>query len=171
MERSSHQHVVIGRVGQPFGIKGWSKVISFCDPQDNIFRYDSWLLNSQQGFEPVKVSASDCKGSVLLVRFVGCDDRHSASLYTNREIAVERSELPPLAAKGEYYWTDLERLQVVQCSGESLGRVDHVYYNGANDVLVVKGDKEHLIPFLFGRTVLSVDLSRGLIQVDWDLVE
>jgi 16S rRNA processing protein RimM len=35
-------------------------------------------------------------------------------------------------------------------------------------VLVVKGDRERLIPFLRDQTIVSVDLSQGQIVVDWD---
>ena len=39
---------------------------------------------------------------------------------------------------------------------------------GANDVLVVRGDRERLVPFVQGQYVLEVDLDGGLITVDWD---
>ena len=50
----------------------------------------------------------------------------------------------------------------------SLGTVDHLIETGANDVLVVKGDRERLIPFVLQQVVTRVDLDAGTIQVDWD---
>ena len=84
-----------------------------------------------------------------------------------REIAVERDQLPELA-NDEYYWTDLEGLQVRTCAGVTLGRVDHLLATGANDVLVVQGEREHLIPFVLGSVVKAVHLSDGWMEVDWD---
>jgi 16S rRNA processing protein RimM len=39
---------------------------------------------------------------------------------------------------------------------------------GANDVLVVQGNREHLVPFVQGQYVTRVDLESGEIEVDWD---
>ena len=38
---------------------------------------------------------------------------------------------------------------------------------GANDVMVVRGEVERLIPFIWGTVVRSVDVERGAIVVDW----
>ena len=74
----------------------------------------------------------------------------------------------PAAQPGEYYWSDLQGLEVVTLQGESLGTVDHLLETGANDVLVVTGERERLIPFVLGQVVDDVDLERGEIRVDWD---
>jgi 16S rRNA processing protein RimM len=39
---------------------------------------------------------------------------------------------------------------------------------GANDVMVIQGDRERLVPFVIGRYVRSVDLDGGWLEVDWD---
>jgi 16S rRNA processing protein RimM len=59
-------------------------------------------------------------------------------------------------------------LSVVTLAGESLGTVDHLIETGANDVLVVEGERERLIPFVMGQVIVHVDLDKGEIQVDWD---
>jgi 16S rRNA processing protein RimM len=46
--------------------------------------------------------------------------------------------------------------------------VDHLLETGANDVLVVRGDRERLIPFVQGQVVTLVDLEKRVIRVDWD---
>jgi len=83
------------------------------------------------------------------------------------EIAVAREDLPQ-TQDGEFYWTDLEGLQVVHRDGRSLGKVAYLMATGANDVLVVEGDEENLIPFVMGDVILDVDLAQGRISVDWE---
>ena len=39
---------------------------------------------------------------------------------------------------------------------------------GANDVLVVQGAREYLIPFIRGQVIKQVDLDAQVICVDWD---
>ena len=59
-------------------------------------------------------------------------------------------------------------MRVETTGGVELGRVSHLFETGANDVMVVKGERERLIPFTSGVTVRLVDLQAGLIVVDWD---
>ena len=39
---------------------------------------------------------------------------------------------------------------------------------GANDVMVVDGDRQRLIPWVMDDVVISVDKREGIITVDWD---
>jgi 16S rRNA processing protein RimM len=59
-------------------------------------------------------------------------------------------------------------LQVVNTGKVVLGRVTGLMETGANDVLVVQGDRERLVPFVLEQYVRRVDLDAGLIEVDWD---
>ena len=52
--------------------------------------------------------------------------------------------------------------------GRELGTVSHLFATGANDVLVVKGERERLIPFVRDGVVREIDLAAGAIVVDWD---
>ena len=57
----------------------------------------------------------------------------------------------------------------MKCDGTVIGTVDYLLETGANDVLVVrKGDREVLIPFLVEQVIKDVDLADGVIRVDWD---
>ena len=109
------------------------------------------------------------KGTVLRVQVEGVADRDQAMLWRGRKIAVKGSSLPDTnRGKGEYYWHDLIGLEVFcSRSGGSLGKVVEMMETGANDVLRVVGDEERLLPWNYGETVLSVDLSAGRIVVDW----
>ena len=57
---------------------------------------------------------------------------------------------------------------MVNVAGDDLGIVERVMETGANDVLVVRGEKERLIPYT-PNTIVKVDLSTGKIWVDWKL--
>ena len=78
-----------------------------------------------------------------------------------------RERLPETGG-GQYYWSDLEGLSVVHRDGTELGKVDYLLETGANDVMVVKGEEERLIPFVMDKVVLDVDLAKGEISVDWE---
>ena len=82
------------------------------------------------------------------------------------DIAIRASQLPATAER-EYYWAELEGMRVVNLAGQELGRVGHLFETGANDVLVVQGKREYLIPF-GADVVRHVDPDAGVISVDWD---
>ena len=92
---------------------------------------------------------------------------HSVNRLLGPEIAVPRGALPE-TGKDQYYWSDLEGLRVVHRDGTVLGRVAYLLETGANDVMVVEGEQERLIPFVTEKVVLGVDLDKGEIEVDWE---
>jgi len=114
---------------------------------------------------------SGAKGRVTAKGVVGTlpgiEDRDAAQALAGAEIYVPRSRMPK-PQPGEYYWVDLEGLEVVNREGVSLGRVSHLFDTGSNQVLVVHSDRERLIPFIEGDFVLGVDFGAGRIDVDWD---
>ena len=81
----------------------------------------------------------------------------------------------PELPEGEFYWRDLIGMKVVTTKGYDLGEVTDIMETGANDVLVVKanrndgfGKKERLIPYLFDQVIDSICKKTKQINVDWD---
>jgi 16S rRNA processing protein RimM len=101
------------------------------------------------------------------VQLAGYDDRDAAAVLSGTEIGVYRSQLPA-PDTDEYYWSDLVGLQVLTTQDKLLGVVDHLIETGANDVLVIHGERECLVPFIRHQVIKSVDLDAGVIRVDWD---
>jgi len=161
--RSDARLVVLGRVAGVYGVHGWVRVFSETEPRENILSYSPWLV----GGVTREVVEGRRHGKGLVARLAGFDDRDQAAALVGREIAVRREQLPP-ARPDELYWADLEGLAVETRDGVSLGRVSHLFDTGANDVMVVKGERERLIPFVWGDVVEDVDLAAGKIRVDWD---
>lgn len=161
--------VIVGQVAGVFGVKGWIKVRSDTSPYDNILNYSPWYLQLNGNWVAYELLAGQKHSKGLIAQLKGCDDRDQAAELVGREIAISREQLPA-ASEGEYYWSDLIGLEVRNTRGELLGKVDKLMETGANDVLVVKGERgETLIPYVKNHYILSVDLAAGSIQVDWEL--
>ncbi len=157
------KQVELGRISGLFGVRGWVKVFSHTVPREAILDYDVWILGDRE----VRVIEGKRHGKSVIARLEGIEDRDQAATLIDTEISVDREALPN-TDQGEYYWTDLEGLEVIHCDGTSLGKVAYLIETGANDVLVVKGEIERLVPFVMGQVVLEVDLEAGRIQVDWE---
>ena len=162
------QLVTLGHVTGAHGLQGWIKVHSDTSPRENIATYGCLLLNAGAGWQSWKLSAGRRQGKTVVLKLQGCNDRDAAEALTGAEIAIQREQLPALDAPHEYYWTDLQGLAVETREGENLGVVDHLFETGSNDVLVVKGDRERLIPVIWDQVVQEVDLESRRMVVDWD---
>jgi 16S rRNA processing protein RimM len=170
-----NEMLVVGKISGCHGIKGWVKIRSYTESPESFVGFGSWHLKRRGLLEPVEFDAVKFQGKGILAHIVGVDDRTQAETYRGLEIAVSESTLPQLP-EGDYYWRDLEGLQVWCQEGSDrvlLGTVDYLIETGANDVLVVAGcegsvdTKERLIPYLPGDSVTSVDMASGVIEVDW----
>jgi 16S rRNA processing protein RimM len=161
------EKVRLGKINGLYGVQGWVKIFSYTSPIANILCYSPWLIGQQGQWQTVDVAAGRRQGKGLVAKLASCHDRDQAMALLGAEIAIYRTQLPPPQAD-EYYWVDLIGLTVLNRQGLALGQVDHLIETGANDVLVVKGEKEYLIPFLREQVILKVDLSNRLLQVDWD---
>jgi 16S rRNA processing protein RimM len=159
------RRLVLGRITGLFGVRGWVKVFSETEPREGILRYSPWLIGDSP--RPLRVLEGRVHGKGVVARLDGCDDRDQAAALVNLEIAVTRERLPP-PRPDEFYWVDLEGLAVETLEGVRLGLVSHLFATGSNDVLVVIGDRERLLPFVWDEVIRSVDFDRRLIQVDWD---
>jgi 16S rRNA processing protein RimM len=164
---SDKEMIIMGRVSGLFGVRGWVKIHSYTVPREGILGYKAWQLKHHGEWRHHKVVAGHPQGKGIVARLEGYDDRDRAAELINSDIAVSREQLPPLSAN-EYYWVDLEGLRVLTLEGVELGVVSHLFETGANDVLVVKGDRERLIPYTLGQAVRKVDLDAGHMVVDWD---
>ena len=159
--------IIVGRFGRPHGVKGLITVISFTEPRDNIMSYTDWHAYINYQWQPLKLNHLEMNSKSILTEVDGYTDRDDVARLTNVDIAIKQAQLPDLQS-GEYYWHQLVGMRVVNPAGVLLGEVKEILPTGANDVLVVVGETRHLIPYLPGKYVVSIDDAERVITVDWD---
>jgi 16S rRNA processing protein RimM len=158
--------VVVGRFGPPFGVKGWLNVISYTDPVTNLADYRPWFVERNGEWTRLTIDRLKPHRNGFVAQVDGIDDRDVALRYSGKSIGVEDGTLPD-AGDDEFYWKDLIGLMVEDPAGTVLGEVSGLMETGANDVIVVRSTSgEVLIPFV-RHVVLTVDLERRRIVVDW----
>lgn len=195
--KPNDKRVIVATITTVFGIKGWVKIASHTQPPENVFKYKPWQVQISRPGAGATVSGSGAKASQqiksqqtmqwqtlnvtafkqhskgLLAQLNGCNDRDEARRYVGLDVYVSQELMAPLET-GEYYWHDLEGLNVINQKGCLFGKVDHLLETGANDVLVIQAckgsidDKERLIPYLLDQVIKNIDTSRGEIRVEWD---
>jgi 16S rRNA processing protein RimM len=159
------QIVPLGNISGVHGVKGWVKIHSLTEPREAIFDYQPWLLGEER--EEIRISQGKKHGKRLIALLENMHDREQAEGLVNRRIAVYRDQFPELPGD-EYYWTDLFGVSVQLEDGRELGKIADMLATGAHDVMLVRGDRERLIPFVHGQYVKKVSLRNRVIVVDWD---
>lgn len=168
MSSGSSENVTVGLIREAYGVRGWVKIQSYTEPAENIVRYTPWRLHHRGGEQMRNVLQGRRHNEEIVAQLEGVNDRDEALALKGALIVVQRSVLPRLV-KDEYYWVDLIGLDVMTEQGVKLGVVQELMETGANDVLVVKGECECLIPFLRDTVIKNVDRAARRITVDWDV--
>lgn len=164
-----NEWVVIGRFGRVHGIKGFIQVHSFTEPHENIFEYQPWHITIKKNWCPISIHQQQMSGGKFLVQIENYMTREEASSLTNLDIAVPRNTLPEL--EDQYYHHDLIGLKVYNNNQDYIGEITEIFSTGANDVMMVSGEKQVLIPFVWDIYVKSIDLDAKQMIVDWDMSE
>jgi len=164
-------YIITGKVGAPYGIKGWLKIYSYTEVASHILQYNPWYLGESSSWQAFELEDGRQQGKGIVAKLVGIETPEEARKLTGRTIAILREQLAPLP-ENEYYWADLEGLMIIDQKGLYLGQISYLIATGSNDVLVIKNEngKEYAIPYLPGSVVKKIDLQQGKIYVDWDLI-
>ncbi len=156
----------VGRVVGAYGIRGWLRVVSETADRDALIRYKPWRFRGAPGtLEPTILDVQP-HGRGFVVQLAECATRNDAEAWGGAILEVPVTVLPVLAA-GEYYWGQLIGLAVITQEGRDLGAIARLIETGANDVLVVQGERERLLPYV-PHVVREVDLAGRRVIVDWD---
>jgi 16S rRNA processing protein RimM len=160
--------IELGRLGAPYGIKGWIHVESHTDPPQRLLEYPEWVLRLASGERVTRrVAAGRTHAGGLVARLDGVGGRDEAALLTGAAIEVERAALPEPPER-QYYRADLIGLKVRNVEGAELGVVSHFVDAPAGAVMVTRqaGGREHWV-LAAPRHLRKVDLAAGVIVVDW----
>ena len=168
----SNKKIIVGRLGAPHGVKGEIKIQSFTAVAENLFNYGPlWFLQNQR-WRPLALNNWHRHGKNFIATIDQVNDRETAALFTNCDIAINASQLPEASAD-EMYWHQLQGMQVITTGQQLLGQVEQVLATGANDVLAVSpnadsiDNRQRLLPYI-SQVVQTVNTGSNTIIVDWD---
>jgi len=155
----------MGEIVGAFGLKGWVKVKAFTETADSLGVFPTWMVQTKEGWRDMALQDFEVHSKGPVAKLAGCDDRDTADALRGAQVAVTREALGD-AEEGTLYWVDLVGLEVMDESGTRLGEVEGLFEAGDTSVLVVRGARERLIPFV-PAYVKAVDREARRITVDW----
>jgi len=162
----ANDHVLIGEVVKPHGIRGEVKVYTFSERPDNLKLYKSLVLQKpgESGTQTYSLVKSRPQGKLAIVQLQGVDTREEAEALLGSEVWLDKLEFPGLQP-GEYYWHQLVGLQAVTETGTVLGRISSMFATKAHDVMVIaNAEREYLIP-VKDEIIKQVDTKVGKVII------
>lgn len=155
----------VGAILDTHGLKGEVKVFP---TTDDATRYDYLkdviLIDKDNHEVPLTVEAVRYFKNLVIVKFKGIghindvEKYKKCNLYVTRENAVELEE-------NEFFVADLIGLKVISDEGETLGEIADVLNTGANDVYVVRGQREELLIPAIKQCILDVSMEDKTMKV------
>lgn len=166
MSNRSESLLEIGKIVGTHGLRGDLKVhLSSGEPEVLLATKQVFLhLPSGDELTATPVRQSLHKGQVLL-RLQGLESINQVEHMIGGRVLLPKSQLPELD-DDEFYWTQLEGLQVVDRQRGPIGKLQKMFTTAAHDTYVVKGIfGEVLIPAV-AQFIQEIDLQQQVMHVD-----
>ena len=154
------EYLCVGTIVKPQGIRGEVKVTPLTDDPARFYDLTEAFFEEEGRFTPVKVEGARVQDTNVFLTLEGVKDRNEAEQLRGRELFVHRSKAVRLP-EGRYFICDLIGLPVTDEKGASVGKLMEVLQPGANDVYVIGGEREYLVPVI-PEAVLDLDPDRGI---------
>lgn len=152
----------IGQIVAPHGVRGDVRIYPDTDFPKRFLKMKYGYINGKK----YEVESARLHKRVVLMKFVGVDDRNAAELLVKKDLQVPREDLVPLK-KGQHYIYDILSSAVYDLQGHELGKLTDVLRTGSNDVYVVTADdgRETLLAAI-PDVIKSIDEGEKKIVVD-----
>lgn len=140
------KYVLLGKITKAQGLRGEVKIFSFSGQPENFQGYEELVLVSKTGTisPPLAVKNLRIQGKTVIVKLASITNRNQAEDVEGRGVLLAKDLLPE-PASDEYYWYRYEGKLVRDLNGRNIGRVESLFNNGAQDIIVVKSGKEEIL--------------------------
>jgi 16S rRNA processing protein RimM len=159
-------YVPVGIIIAGHGLRGVVRFRYYNDAVDGLYRYTSFVVTFEGQHIELKPEEISFRKGFFFLKFEGFDSLEKVSFLINRELCVREEDLPPLD-NDEYYDYQLVGLRTVNRRGEKVGTVTQVLHTGSNDILVVSGSTEVMVPMVEG-FIDAIDLRGGTVTIAED---
>ena len=153
--------VVIGKISAPHGVRGEVRIVPLTDFPERFENLKTVFLEDDSKMELESVKFSN---KFIIAKFKNINSRNDIEIFNGKLLMLNRSDIPSLP-EGEYYNFDIIGLEVIDDKGSKLGKITEVLKTGSNDVYVVEGKKQLLVPAL-KKVVKEINLADGFMKVE-----
>ena len=147
-----------GEIVTTHGVRGELKILPWTDDAEFLKRFKTLYINEQ----PYRVKSAFVHKGCLIAGLEGVDDVNAAMTLKGKTVYFARKDarLP----RGRFFLSDIMGARVVTEDGTEVGTLTDVIENPTQNVYVVTGAAEHLIPAV-PEFILNTDVEHGVITV------
>lgn len=157
--------VTIGKIVNMHGIHGEMRILSDSDFANERFAPGNSVTVSNGNLSKTfEVETYRTHKNFHLVKFVGVTNINDVEQYKGFNVLQDETNDAVQLEENEFYYHDIIGCTVFN-EGTPIGRVIDIFETGANDVWVVKGEREHLIPYIES-VVKKVDVVGKRIDIE-----
>lgn len=128
-----------GQIVNTHGLKGYVKIQPWADDPADLLDFDRFFIDGRE----YEVEQASLQKSMVLLKLAGVDTIDEAAKFRNKELLIAREDVE--LEEGVVFIADLIGLTVL-ADGVEIGKITEVLTPPGNDVYVVKGEREYLIP-------------------------
>lgn len=152
----------MGVVLRPHGVHGHLLLKVLTEFPERLTLAETVYLGD--GRQAYTLQSARWHGQEMRIELAEVQDLDQADVLRGQMVVVhlaDSADLPP----GRYFYHQIEGLEVVTESGQSLGRIAEILETGANDVYVVRGGEREILLPAIESVIREIDLEHGRMVV------
>lgn len=158
----SDDTIVIGKIISTHGIDGWIAIESYSHPREKINTYNTYLVVDGQHLS-ITIKELKIMPKKIIIKLEGYDHISDSEKILGEKIYIKTSDLKTLE-DGEYYWHDLEGLDIYTTKEHYLGKVDFIFNNGSNDIMAIKSNNNHIYIAFVKKNIVVIPNEKIIIN-------
>ena len=152
------QFLPAGQIVNTHGIRGEVRVMPWADSPEFLLDFDTVYIDEK----PVKVTSARVQKTCVLMKFKGVDTVEDAALLREKTVHIDRDDAQ--LEEGAVFVDDLLNMEVYDQNGDKLGQIKDVLTMPKNDVYIVRGKREYMIPAV-KEYVKNIDVEKNRMDV------
>ena len=154
--------IKIGKLVNFHGVRGEVKLLSDSDFLEERFKAGNTVVISG---EELTIESYRTHKNFHMLKFEGVSHINDITHLKGKDVFIEENGEELKLAENEYHVRDIVGLTVINLDDNTeLGKISEVMFTGANDVWVIEGEREYLIPYI-EQVVKTVDFERGIVEI------
>ena len=155
------EYLEAGKIVTTHGIRGEVKIMPYTDTPELLCEFDRLFIGKEKA--EIYIDRARVAKNMVIAKIEGIDTVEAAEKYRNKVLFMHRDALE--LDEDTYFIQDLIDMEVKDAdSGFVYGKITDVLQNGANDVYVIKGDREYLVPAI-PDVVISTDIDSNIMLI------
>lgn len=154
--------IKIGKLVNFHGVRGEVKLLSDSDFLDERFKAGNIV---EIDGEALTIESYRTHKNFHMLKFEGVSNINDITHLKGKDVFIEENREALTLDENEYHVRDIVGLTVINLDDNTeLGKISEVMFTGANDVWVIEGEREYLIPYI-EQVVKTVDIERGIVEI------